>query len=298
MFWKRRKKNVSKPKKISAPKQSVTKTSLPKWEPSYKPVPQKHIEEKKTEKADSKIDWERKFLKSFQKLTYRHNAWDIWRDYIVLHACAISNVFDKVNYDNREKRYLDIIHRYNKEERDIFPALAADTLMALNENQEQDFLGKIFMELELGNHSNGQFFTPYHVCELMAEVAIDDVIGKIEEKGYVSVSDPCCGAGATLIASAHAMRKKLAKHNSRLNYQNHILLAGQDVDETVALMCYIQLSLLGLAGFIKVGNSLTNPMSPDDSREQYWYTPGYFTSTWRARLMPEIADELHEEGNE
>lgn len=298
MFWKRRKKNVSKPKKISAPKQSVTKASLPKWEPSYKPVPQKQIEEKKTEKADSKIDWERKFLKSFQKLTYQHNAWDIWRDYIVLHACAISNVFDKVNYDNREKRYLDIIHRYNKEERDIFPALAADTLMALNENQEQDFLGKIFMELGLGNHSNGQFFTPYHVCELMAEVAMDDVIGKIEEKGYVSVSDPCCGAGATLIAGAHAMRKKLAKYNSQLNYQNHILLAGQDVDETVALMCYIQLSLLGLAGFIKVGNSLTNPMSPDDSREQYWYTTGYFTSAWRARLMPEIADELHEEGNE
>ena len=127
---------------------------------------------------------------------------------------------------------------------------------------------------------------------------MDDVIGKIEEKGYVSVSDPCCGAGATLIAGAHAMRKKLAKYNSQLNYQNHILLAGQDVDETVALMCYIQLSLLGLAGFIKVGNSLTNPMSPDDSREQYWYTPGYFTSAWRARLMPEIADELHEEGNE
>lgn len=298
MFWKRRKKKISKPKKISTPKQSVTKASLPKWEPSYKPVPQKQVEEKKTEKADPQIDWERKFLKSFQKLTYRHNAWDIWRDYIVLHACAISNVFDKVNYDNREKRYLDIIHRYNKEERDIFPALAADTLMALNENPEQDFLGKIFMELGLGNHSNGQFFTPYHVCELMAEVAMGDVIGKIEEKGYISVSDPCCGAGATLIASAHAMRKNFAKYNQQLNYQNHILLAGQDVDETVALMCYIQLSLLGLAGFIKVGNSLTNPMSPDDSREQYWYTPGYFTSAWRARLMPEIADELHEEGNE
>ena len=220
--------------------------------------------------------------------------WDVWRDYIVLHACAISNAFDKENYERREKRYLDIIHRYGKEEQEIFPALAADTLMALNDNQEQDFLGKMFMDLGLSNHSNGQFFTPYHVCELMAELTMDDAVEKIEKQGYISINDPCCGAGATLIAGAHAIRKRLEKCEHPLNYQNHILMVGQDVDETVALMCYIQLSLLGLAGFIKIGNSITNPMSPDDSSENYWYTPMYFSDIWNTRRVIKSVTKLLE----
>lgn len=118
MFWKRRKEKTksSKVKKTSPPKQFVTKETPPKWKPTYNPVPLKHVEEKNTEKPEPRIDWERKFLKSFQKLTHSHRVWDVWRDYIVLHACAISNAFDKENYEHREKRYLDIIHRYGKEE--------------------------------------------------------------------------------------------------------------------------------------------------------------------------------------
>ena len=53
--------------------------------------------------------------------------------------------------------------------------------MALDQNQEQDFLGKMFMRLDLGNRSAGQFFTPYHVCELMAEVVATNALEKIEQ---------------------------------------------------------------------------------------------------------------------
>lgn len=98
MFWKRRKGKTkpSKVKKTPPPKQFITKETTPKWKPTYNPVPQKHVEKKESEKPEPKIDWERKFLKSFQKLTYSHRAWDVWRDYVVLHACAISNVFDNI----------------------------------------------------------------------------------------------------------------------------------------------------------------------------------------------------------
>lgn len=58
--------------------------------------------------------------------------------------------------------------------------------MALDQNQEQDFLGKTFMRLDLGNRSAGQFFTPYHVCELMAEVVATNALEKIEQYGYIS----------------------------------------------------------------------------------------------------------------
>ena len=62
--------------------------------------------------------------------------------------------------------------------------------MALDQNQEQDFLGKMFMRLDLGNRSAGQFFTPYHVCELMAEVVATNALEKIEQYGYISINDP------------------------------------------------------------------------------------------------------------
>lgn len=153
----------------------------------------------------------------------------------------------------------------------------------MEENPEQDFLGSIFMSLKLGDEHNGQIFTPYHVCELMAEMTMDDVVKKVEQDGYISINDPCCGAGATLIAAIHAARKQLEKTN--LNYQNHLLVVAQDIDETVALMCYIQLSLLGVAGYVKVGNSLTEPMTDNDDKENYWFTPMYFSNVWVLRRI-------------
>lgn len=184
MFW-NKKKPKSKPQiKTTVPKTFKTKEPPPKWKPTF--GESKKNDEKSPEvtvKSEPKIDWEDKFLKSFQKLTYRHRAWDVWRDYILLHACSISNVLNKENYDQREKRYLKIIHQYSKEEQAIFPELAAYTTMALDQNQEQDFLGKMFMRLDLGNRSTGQFFTPYHVCELMAEVVATDALEKIEKYG-------------------------------------------------------------------------------------------------------------------
>ena len=85
------------------------------------------------------------------------------------------------------------------------------------------------------------------------------------------------------IAGIHAARKRLEKAN--LNYQNHILVAAQDIDMVVALMCYIQLSLLGVAAYIKVGNSLTEPMTENDSLDNYWFTMMYFSDIWSMRRL-------------
>lgn len=63
------------------------------------------------------------------------------------------------------------------------------------------------------------------------------------------------------------------------------LVVAQDIDETVALMCYIQLSLLGVAGYVKVGNSLTEPMTGNDNKENYWFTPMYFSNVWVLRRI-------------
>lgn len=228
-------------------------------------------------------DVKKQFLKTFNQLTYRHRSWDVWRDFIIMFACSLSNPVDKFHYEEREKRYLKIIKKYNKREQEQFPELAAYVVMALEENPEQDFLGSIFMELNLGDKSNSQFFTPYHVCELMAKVTEEDVAAVVKEKGYITINDSCCGAGATLIAAINEARKQLEKVN--LNFQNHVLVVAQDIDEIVALMCYIQLSLLGVAAYIKVGDVFTQPMSTDDNGENYWFTMMYFSDVWTMRRV-------------
>ena len=223
------------------------------------------------------------FIKIFDKLAYRFTSWEVWKDFIFLSATAISNAVDKSHYDEREKLYLSVIQKYNKEEQELFPQLLAETVCALEKNPEQDFLGKLFMQLGLGSEKNGQFFTPYHVCEFMAKVTIGDILPQVQERGYITINDCACGAGATLIAGIHEAGLRLEKAN--LNWQNHVLVAAQDIDYTTALMCYIQLSLLGAAAYIKIGNTLTEPMCPNDTLENYWFTPMYFSETWTIRRI-------------
>lgn len=117
----------------------------------------------------------------------------------------------------------------------------------------------------------------------MAKITITDVTEKVRKDGYITINDPCCGAGANLIAAIHEARKQLEKEN--YNYQNHLLVSGQDIEEVPALMCYIQLSLLGIAGYFKVGNSLIKPMTMADDLKNYWFTPIYFSDVWTMRRL-------------
>lgn len=165
----------------------------------------------------------------------------------------------------------------------MFPKLLAQLVMALEDNPEQDFLGETYMRLNLGSKTLQQIFTPYHICQMMAAIVMGNITKQVENKGYITINDPCCGGGATLIAGVQEAKHQLEKAN--LNYQNHVLVVAQDIDETVALMCYIQLSLLGVAGYVKVGNSLTEPMVSGDTTKNYWFTPMYFANVWTARRM-------------
>ena len=168
----------------------------------------------------------------------------------------------------------------------IFTAVIASAAFVetMDANPDQDCLGELYMGLELGNQKNGQFFTPYHVCQMMARMSNDDLKGKIEAQGWVSVNDCACGAGATLIAFANECMLR------DINYQTSVLFVAQDIDLVTGCMCYIQLSLLGCPGYVVIGNTLTDPGLSLDGRglipvhgENIWYTPFYFTDIWHHR---------------
>lgn len=227
---------------------------------------------------------QKRFIDVFQRLTYKQQSWQAWSDFILMTACAISNRFDQANFENREKMYMARIARYDEREQRVFPELFSSVVEALDTEPEQDFLGNLFMQLELGSHCKGQFFTPYSLCRAMAEMQTGDLQEMINRKGYVTVNDPACGAGATLIAFAHAA---LAKG---INYQRHVMFSAQDIDQTAALMCYIQLSLLGCPGYVVIGDTLSQPVPTEAS--SIWYTPLYYSEVWHMRRLLQRMDGL------
>ena len=147
--------------------------------------------------------------------------------------------------------------------------------LALEDNPEQDFLGSLYHYLELHQEQKGQFFTPYNISRFMAEVLFEknDAKRKLEQNGYIRVSDPACGAGAMLIAFANAAKR------SGINYQKQVLFVAQDIDHTAAMMCYIQLSLLGCPAVVIIGDTLAKPMFHPDN--DIWYTLFYYLNRWK-----------------
>ena len=226
---------------------------------------------------------QRELEKLYNKLCGRYSRYEVWQDMVVMIACAISNAVDHRWAEQREEMYMRVAKKYDDRELQVFPEFFTHIVMGMEENPDCDFLGELYMDLELGNKHTGQFFTPYDVCRMMAQCAIndEDLKGKIEQQGWISVNDCACGAGATLVAAANRMR------SIGINYQLHALFVAQDVDATVALMCYIQLSLLGCAGYVVIGNTLTEPQigsvlfGEDSSR--CWYTPMYYHGVWQTR---------------
>ncbi|MBD5128462.1 MAG: hypothetical protein HDT43_00830 [Ruminococcaceae bacterium] len=96
------------------------------------------------------------FVKTFNSLMTSRAAWEVWADFVSLAAISISNCVDEQNAAVRETEYQKIISKYKQDELEVFPKLIGMVVMALEKDRNQDFLGNLYMALELGNHWKGQ----------------------------------------------------------------------------------------------------------------------------------------------
>jgi hypothetical protein len=92
------------------------------------------------------------------------------------------------------------------------------------------------------------------------------------DRGYLSILEPACGAGVMAIEAANVLRRRRVP----------FYVQAWDVDETAALMCYVQLYLLDVAAIVVVGNSLTREVR--DS----WVTERFVLGGWEARLRRDV----------
>ena len=113
--WNAKYKTESRERVVNSNSQSNTniKREIPKEITKEQEMPTANNRLKNDNKT---LDYKKEFLKTFKSLTYSHQSWNIWNDFVTMLACSISNSVDKTHYDEREKLYLSIIEKYNKEE--------------------------------------------------------------------------------------------------------------------------------------------------------------------------------------
>ncbi len=193
-------------------------------------------------------DYLNEFTKCLNSIKSNKRNYDVFQDFLTCSTLSLANTL--LNDESIENEYLEIIKQYSKPER--LADLLGITVLAL-EQKYHDFLGQVYMLNKFENKNSGQFFTPYHISQFMSECTFDDksVQEIINQNKYITVSDPCCGAGGMIIAFADTM----LQHG--FNPQKQMIFQGIDIDDTCCKMSYIQTSLLGLTGEIAHGDSIT-----------------------------------------
>ncbi|MHB5131194.1 N-6 DNA methylase [Klebsiella pneumoniae] len=204
------------------------------------------------------------------KDTGRHlGRWEVFSDFLSLAASELDMA--RIRAPESIEHCRKICARYEASDIAKMQEMFCMMVCAL-EAKFHDFLGAIFMVLELGDNFRGQYFTPYPVQSLMARMLMPGVRDTIRREGIATVSDPACGAAGMLIAYAECLLE------ADINPSMHMFGSCIDIDPVAADMAFIQLYVLGIAAEVVTGNTLTMQI------RRVRYTPVYYLNEFEKRL--------------
>lgn len=176
-------------------------------------------------------DARREFVRVFRDTARNLRRWEVFSDFITLAASELDMA--RIRTPENIERSREICAKYSGSDISNLHTLFCLMVCALEE-KFHDFLGAIFMELELGDDHNGQYFTPYHVQSLMAKLLMPDAERTIRREGFVTVSDPACGAAGMIVAYAEIMLE------AGYNPSEQMFGSCIDIDPIAADMAFIQ----------------------------------------------------------
>ena len=197
-------------------------------------------------------------VKTIQQVAGRHSVYKIFGDWIQMLALEISIAVDWVTQEDRKAEWETVASGYSDKEKEAMAKATAYLIEAFEEEPE-DILGWCYMHLETNSKSLGQFFTPYHLCELMAKISLDS------DTDHSSIAEPSCGAGGNIIAVLCELKRR------GVNYQREVDIVAQDLDWRCVHMCYVQLSLLGAKAIVVQGDTLRDPYIPGKTERSHLY---------------------------
>lgn len=191
---------------------------------------------------------QKQIKESFQSLLESfdgsHDLRTVFDDFLTLTLASFSrNPETGLSY--HEDVYLETIGKYDPvTEVDRFPKLLSRLVLEMEARLDStsgfDVLGE-FYEEKLATNRKSQFFTPWPICKMMAELTLPE-----EEQvfGTKRVLDPSCGSGRMLMVSTRVL-------GSMHNY------FGIDIDAVCAKMAALNLFLSGVGqGEVMQANAL------------------------------------------
>lgn len=204
-------------------------------------------------------------VKDFEKLSGRYSLISLFDDFCCMAMASFHNSLYTVGkmdapahykdtVDRLEKNYEEIVKKHDKQTLDKFAFMLAKLISAMHE-KPYDYLGSVYMRLGIGNGSAGQFFTPSHICDLMASITLDKatIEQHIKERKPITMHDPTCGSGAMAIGFINALKNDYNLEN----YANWVHITLIDLDYLCVKMAYIQMAILGVVASILHGDTLT-----------------------------------------
>lgn len=197
----------------------------------------------------------KRIIGCIEKLSGQYSSYQIFSDWVQGLALEISNactMHRKRLFEDREKELKQLLSKYSPEDMELFGEMTAYLVEELEENPS-DALGTIFMRGGFGSGITGQFFTPFNLSMLTAQLAAKSFMERVKAGEKISINEPTCGSGGMIIAAAVVMK------NQGINYQSVMEVVAQDLDWRSVHMCYVQLSLLGISAIVVQGDTLAEP---------------------------------------
>lgn len=185
----------------------------------------------------------KKIINKIQSMSGEFSVYALFDDWISMYAIATAQAVDF--NEEREKAYLQIASKH-KDKMSDFIELNGLLIQAFEEKME-DVLGYIYMHLELGSSRTGQFFTPYHLCQLMAQMGAT-------RKDFYEINEPSCGGGGNIIAFAEELERQ------GVDFRTKMRATCQDIDVRAVYMCYLQCSYYGIPAIVFQSDTLCDPL--------------------------------------
>ena len=199
-----------------------------------------------------KINVNEKIFDDLKNFNYSKDIISVFKDCIEFCALKTACLVDKKLSNENKLRLEEIFNSYKSDEKEKALIIVQDIfdILAQFKHSFDDYLGKIYMELifTYDRKSKAQYFTPYHISRFMAEM----VIKENEHKKFITINDPCCGAGGMCIAALDILNSK------NINYLKQALIYANDIDKTCVYMTYLQLNFAGAAAIVEHKDTLTN----------------------------------------
>lgn len=196
------------------------------------------------------------FLKALRDGEHSRSEGEKFRDFCEMMYCAWAKLGaeSKPQADALEARYMQVVERYREKTfiRQTVPKLieiACDGIL----KGRRDFLGETAAQLNVLNPGQGQFFTPYEVSYMMAQMMLTetDMRPIIAQQGFIRFAEPAVGSGGMVLAAVQVMEE------AGFDPATDLLVEAWDVSQLAFQMCYIQLALRGIPAKVIRGNTLS-----------------------------------------